>query len=144
MPKFKIPDRLKTGESLDLNQFLQSPNGKYRLEVKRPGMTTGHYSEFVLHEGDTVLWAISVAFGNAIQMLDDGNAIVKNEHNTLFWTAGVKSPKPDPEACLQVLDEGVAVVTAAGVVRWSSHPDKVAAQPLISSEVRIFSSVKDK
>lgn len=127
-----MPDALLVGQKLATGERLTSANGKYHLLLKD--------GEFKMSEGDTKIWFWKSFEANQIVVRNDGEPAVivmmRDDRFNVedpFWQVNA-SPMPMPDLCLQVLDEGVAVVKAAGVVRWSSHPEKVPMLPVVASE----------
>src|SRR5216683_337826 len=64
---------LNPGEVLQVNQFLTSPNGQFRLWMQNDG-------NFVLYGGDRVMWATNTAGkGGVIAIMQgDGNLVIYN------------------------------------------------------------------
>lgn len=104
--KNEVSDHLVAPNRLATYQYLQSPNGKFKLSVG------DHYLS--IFEGDTKIWS-TLASGNKLemQMMDDDDFVVRNtdfDPDDVAWSTSLERPKPSKSATLWMQDNGVAVV----------------------------------
>ena len=108
-------DTLNLGESLTLNQYLQSNNGSYRFHLQGDGNLV------LRNAAATSLWSASTQGkgGVNLRMQGDGNLVLSNSAGQAVW-ASATNGKGASRATLQ--DDGNFVLyTASNVFVWHTN-----------------------
>ena len=113
----KSNDRLKSGEIIQSNGTIRSPNGKYALILQGDG-------NFVLYiDGGRALWASNTGgFRKAVKGLlqDDGNLRLFDDSNREKWSSG-SGGKGNASSVLIIQDDGNVVINSDGKVIWETR-----------------------
>ena len=115
---------LNPGETLQVNQFLTSSNGQYKLWMQSDG-------NFVLYSGTRALWQAGIGGKGGVKavMQGDGNLVVYNAAGQALWQSGTAG---NAGAHLAVQDDSNLVIYSPNnIPLWFSG---VNNQTLISGQ----------
>lgn len=108
-----IGNHLDSGASLGAGDWIESPNGAYRLVMQDDG-------NLVEYAGDFAMWQTATAVaGSSLVNQVDGDLVVTGPDGAPLWTSGTAGQGP---VDLFVLDSGVFVAQAGDTVVWTGNP----------------------
>jgi hypothetical protein len=123
---------LNTGESLNVNDFLQSNNGQYKAIMQSDG-------NFVVYNATRAIWASNTVRGNGAYfavMQSDGNFVLyqgtPQHQGAPYWASNTVH---GPGAYLLTLQDDGTLVMYQGASRWASKgqtsgPKQTVTQPV--------------
>ena len=113
MPTVRAASSLTKGQKLNLNEFITSPSGKYRLRFQGDG-------NLVLSDREKVYWSSKTEKKGATKLIlqSDGNLVIYRSDNSAVWsskTAGSGAEK------LSISDTGEIKLLTGIEVFWSQN-----------------------
>lgn len=146
-----VGSTLTSGESVQGNEFLQSPNGQYEVDVSTSGamliwvMGSGPCPMYIAPNYVTVDtpqnalsaahydWSTDPVPGSALTMQSGGNLVLGPAGGSATWATGTSSSSG---ASATIQNDGNFVVYAAdGTALWSSGTDRVRGALLCPGEI---------